>query len=148
MLACYYQAHKKAISSLLGVFYRTTKGSFNSRRFGFELRANLIYMLYYNSGPNPSLFFATSVICVSSFPYCGCILSYACNRPWRPIGLWDVEARKWRSGCQAYAPAALYSPGRFLVLIPVRGWVDLRTIARLEGLGKLKSQMTSSGIVA
>jgi hypothetical protein len=39
------------------------------------------------------------------------------NRPWRPIGLWDVKdltlsrqsARKWRKG-QPYSPAVLYSP--------------------------------------
>jgi hypothetical protein len=38
------------------------------------------------------------------------------NRPWRPIGLWDVDAptfsrqsaRRWRWGCQPYAPAALH----------------------------------------
>jgi hypothetical protein len=43
-------------------------------------------------------------------------LSYSCNRPWRPIGFWDVEAptfsrhlvHRWRWGCQPYAPAALY----------------------------------------
>jgi hypothetical protein len=42
--------------------------------------------------------------------------SYPCNRPWRPIGLWDVEAlmfsrqsaHSWRSGWQPYAPAAFY----------------------------------------
>jgi hypothetical protein len=41
-------------------------------------------------------------------------ISYPCNRPWRPVGLWDVEAptfsrqsaHRWRSGCQPYAPAA------------------------------------------
>jgi hypothetical protein len=40
-----------------------------------------------------------------------------CNRPWRPIGLWDVEAPTfsgqspytWRWGCQPYSPAA-FSP--------------------------------------
>jgi hypothetical protein len=37
-------------------------------------------------------------------------------------------------------------PGRFLVLIPVRGCIDPRVIVRLEGLGQLKNPMTSSGI--
>jgi hypothetical protein len=34
---------------------------------------------------------------------------------------------------------------RFPVLISVRGWVDLRVIARLKGLGQLKNPMTSLG---
>jgi hypothetical protein len=71
-------------------------------------------------------------------------------------GLWDCEASKlphfsrqsahrWRWSCQPYVPAALYLPRRFLVLLSVRGWVDPRAIVRLEGLGKLKNPMTSSG---
>jgi hypothetical protein len=37
-------------------------------------------------------------------------------------------------------------PGRFLVLISVRGWVDPTTIVQLEWLGQLKNPGTSSGI--
>jgi hypothetical protein len=44
-----------------------------------------------------------------------------------------------------YAPAVLYPPGRFVVLISVRGWVDPRGTVRMKELGKLKKS-TSSGL--
>jgi hypothetical protein len=37
-------------------------------------------------------------------------------------------------------------PGRLLVLISVRGWVDLRAIVRQEVLGQLKNAILSAGI--
>jgi hypothetical protein len=37
-------------------------------------------------------------------------------------------------------------PGRFLVVISVRGLVDPRPVVQLEGLGQLKNPVTSSGI--
>jgi hypothetical protein len=41
-------------------------------------------------------------------------------------------------------PNAFYPPGRFLVLISIRGSVDRRALVRLEGLDQLKNLMTSS----
>jgi hypothetical protein len=43
--------------------------------------------------------------------------SWLCNRLWRPIGLWDIEAptfsgqsaHRWQSDCRPHAPAALYT---------------------------------------
>jgi hypothetical protein len=78
--------------------------------------------------------------------------SYPCNRPWRPIGLWDVEAptfsrqsaHRWRWG-QPYAPAALHpqEDSWYPFLLDVE---STRAIVRLEGLRRLKNLMISSGI--
>jgi hypothetical protein len=46
-----------------------------------------------------------------------------------------------------YPPASLYPTGRFLVLVSVRGLVDVRAILRLDRLGKLKKKsFTSPGL--
>jgi hypothetical protein len=71
--------------------------------------------------------------------------SYPCNRPWRPIGLWDVEAptfsrqsaHRWAVRSVSRAGRSL-PPRRFLALIFVIGWVDPRVLLRLERLGQLK----------
>jgi hypothetical protein len=50
--------------------------------------------------------------------------------------------------CQPYASAALYPlPNDFQLLISVRGSVNPRAIARLEGLGKLKKIHSASNIL-
>jgi hypothetical protein len=74
-------------------------------------------------------------------------VTFPCNRPWRPMWLWDVEVPIWWWGCQPYAPAGRpLPPGRFLVLISVRGCVDPRAIVRLKALGQLKNPITLSEI--
>jgi hypothetical protein len=69
--------------------------------------------------------------------------SHSCNRPWRNIGLWNVEAstifRCLRS-CQLYSPAALY-PQKNSWYKSVRGWVDTTATLRLEGLCHLKNPL-------
>jgi hypothetical protein len=81
--------------------------------------------------------------------------SYPCNRPWKPIGLWDVEvpifsrksAHRWPWGCQPYAPAALNPQGRFLVVISLKSWVDPKATVRMKELGELKKYIyTSPGL--
>jgi hypothetical protein len=105
-----------------------------------------------NNSPSSNIQFETRIVrninSITSLSLLKKKLSYPCNRPWRPIGLWDVEAptfsrqsaHRWRWGCETYAPTALYSPGRFPVLISVGGWVDTRTIMHLEVLCKFKDK--------
>jgi hypothetical protein len=55
---------------------------------------------------------------------------YPCYRPWRPLGLREVEAstllrqtaKRWWQGCQPYAPAALYPPGLLLFFFFYDSW--------------------------
>jgi hypothetical protein len=50
-----------------------------------------------------------------------------------------VRLSAWRAGRPL-------PPGRFLVFISVRGWIDPRAVVRLEGLGQLTNMMTISRI--
>jgi hypothetical protein len=59
--------------------------------------------------------------------------SYPCNRLWRPIGLSDIEAPRFSKTIRSQMAVRLSTschlpPGRFLVLISVGGWVDLRAV--------------------
>jgi hypothetical protein len=74
-----------------------------------------------------------------------CQVKLSLYRPWRPLGLWEVEAPTFSDirltdGGKVVSPTLRprLPPGNFLVLISVRGWVDPRAIMRLEGLCKFK----------
>jgi hypothetical protein len=81
-------------------------------------------------------------------------LSYRCNRQWRPVGLWDVEAptlarlsaHRWRWGCQPYAPVALYPEKVTWLSFLLQAESTPGVIVRLEELGPWKNAMNSSGM--
>jgi hypothetical protein len=78
------------------------------------------------------------------------------NKPWRPVGLWDTEdpilsrhsAHMVRLSALRTGLALLSRNIIFLLLIiiSVRGWVILRAVVRLEGLGKLKKKSMTLGL--
>jgi hypothetical protein len=76
---------------------------------------------------------------------------YIRNRPWGPLGLWDVEASTFSTQLAdpdgeivSLTHRSLYPQGKFLVLISVEVWVHSRDIVGLETLCELKSRVNSS----
>jgi hypothetical protein len=64
-----------------------------------------------------------------------------------PLGVaigWGSHIFRHSPRLSALNAGRFLPPGKFLVLISVRGWVDLRAMVRLEGLNKLQKS-TSSG---
>jgi hypothetical protein len=65
------------------------------------------------------------------------VKGYPCNRPWEPIGMWDIEA-------------PIFSQDNRLTdggeVVSLRDWVHSRVTARLKGLGKMKNSMALSGL--
>jgi hypothetical protein len=68
-----------------------------------------------------------------------------CNRSWRSIGLWDIEAPTFFYTIGSQMPAAFYVK-EISGYISVRGWVDRRAIVWLKELGQLRYSVISSGI--
>jgi hypothetical protein len=66
--------------------------------------------------------------------------SCPCDRPCRPLRLWDVEAFTDVDEVSLRPP---FTPRKICGLITVRVSVDPRAIMRLEGLNQLKNSMTS-----
>jgi hypothetical protein len=93
----------------------------------------------------PSGLFPPAFCLLQSYGKGICKVKLSLYRPWRPLGLWEVEAPTFSDvrhidGGKVVSPTRRppLSPGNFLALISVRGWVDPRVMARLEELGQLK----------
>jgi NAD(P)-dependent dehydrogenase (short-subunit alcohol dehydrogenase family) len=71
-----------------------------------------------------------------------CPVSFACqrcNRPWRSTRLRDVTAPAFcRQSAHSLPCLPRLLPGRFLVLISIRGWVKTRATARIRWIKNMQ----------
>jgi hypothetical protein len=96
-----------------------------------------------------SLLFWCYNIC--SLPWTQIYNNWKWTRCKRVISLGIIVIKSYPcAGCRgshiSYTISGPLPPGRFLVLISIRGLVDPNAVVRLEGLGQLKNPVTSSGI--
>jgi hypothetical protein len=87
----------------------------------------------------------SSLLPITSYPllttFTHITTTYPPSGAWKIIGLWGVEDSAITDGDEVVNLThwPRFTPlGRFLILIPVRGWINPTTMVRPEGLGKSK----------